>query len=64
MTALDYERVPGPPKWDENPGAVDTWLERVEIYQLSVKKEDRCLLGPSLVRVMDPDSQQHQAAIK
>ena len=35
----------------------------VNIYQLSAEKEDRCSLGPSLIRAMDPGSPQYHTAI-
>ena len=63
MLTDPQERLPGPPRWDEQPTSIDTWIERITIYVLSTKKEDRPLLGPNLIGVMDPDGQQYQAAI-
>ena len=58
------EKVLGPPKWDSDSATVDTWLERVKFFVLSVKQEDRVLLGPQLIRVMDPNSRQYLVATK
>ena len=39
-------------------------MERVKFFALSVKKEERSLLGPQLIRAMDPNSRQYQVAAR
>ena len=48
------------PKWNEEPSALDAFEERVILYVLGTKKEERYLCGPRLVAQMDPERQPYK----
>ena len=54
MTILDNSVVP---KWNEEPSTLDAFEERVILYVLGTKKEERYLCGPRLLAQMDPERQ-------
>ena len=54
MTHLDNSVVP---KWNEEPSTLDAFEERVILYVLVTKKEERYLCGPRLLAQMDPERQ-------
>ena len=54
MTILDNSVVP---KWNEEPSTLDAFEERVILYVLVTKKEERYLCGPRLLAQMDPERQ-------
>jgi hypothetical protein len=58
------DKLLGPPKWDGDTSTIDTWLERMKFFMLSTKEDDRILLGPPLIRSMDPNSKQSFVASK
>ena len=60
----EWEQRIGPPRWDGNTANVDVWTERVQLFILSTKKNDRVLLGPQLIRSMEPGSRQYLAAME
>ena len=43
------------PKWNEEPSTLDAFEERVILYVLVTKKEERYLGGPRLLAQMDPE---------
>ena len=45
------------PKWNDEPSTRDTFEERVILYVLVTKKEERYLCGPRLLAQMDPERQ-------
>ena len=54
MTILDNSVVP---KWNEEP---DAFEERVILFVLGTKKEERYLCGPRLLAQMDPQRQPYK----
>ena len=52
MTQLDNSVVL---KWNEEPSTLDAFEERVILYVLGTKKEERYLCGPRLLAQMDPE---------
>ena len=57
MTILDNSVVP---KWNEEPSTLDAFEERVILYVLGTKKEERYLWGPRLLAQMDPEPQPYK----
>ena len=57
MTILDNSVVP---KWNEEPSTLDAFEERVILYVLGTKKEERYLCGPRLLAQMDPERQPYK----
>ena len=57
MTQLDNSVVP---KWNEEPSTLDAFEERVILYVLETKKEERYLCGPRLLAQMDPERQPYK----
>ena len=57
MTLLDNSVVP---KWNEEPSTLDAFEERVILYVLGTKKEERYLCGPRLLAQMDPERQPYK----
>ena len=57
MTQLDNSVVP---KWNEEPSTLDAFEERVILYVLGTKKEERYLCGPRLLAQMDPERQPYK----
>ena len=57
MTHLDNSVVP---KWNEEPSTLDAFEERVVLYVLVTKKEERYLCGPRLLAQMDPERQPYK----
>ena len=57
MTHLDNSVVP---KWNEEPSTLDALEERVILYVLVTKKEERYLCGPRLLAHMDPERQPYK----
>ena len=57
MTILDNSVVP---KWNEEPSTLDAFEERVILYVLGTKKEERNLCGPRLLAQMDPERQPYK----
>ena len=57
MTHLDNSVVP---KWNEEPSTLDAFKERVILYVLGTKKEERYLCGPRLLAQMDPERQPYK----
>ena len=51
MAQLDNSVVP---KWNEEPSTLDAFEERVILYVLGTKKEERYFCGPRLLAQMDP----------
>ena len=60
----EYEQRLGPPRWDGDSSTVDVWIERVRLFTLSTKEDERVLLGPQLIRSMQPGSRQYLAAME
>ena len=54
MTILDNSVVP---KWNEERSTLDAFEERVILYVLGTRKEERYLCGPRLLAQMDPERQ-------
>ena len=54
MTHPDNSVVP---KWNKEPSTLDAFEERVILYVLGTKKEERYLCGPRLLAQMDPERQ-------
>ena len=48
------------PKWNEEPSTLDAFEERVILYVLGTKKEERYLCGPRLLAQMDPERQPYK----
>ena len=48
------------PKWNEEPSNLDAFEERVILYVLGTKKEERYLCGPRLLAQMDPERQPYK----
>ncbi len=46
------------PRWDKSPEHLEDFEERVKLWILGTKKDDRCLLGPRLLSVMPVGSLQ------
>ena len=57
MTILDNSVVP---KWNEEPSTLDAFEERVILYVLGTKKEERYRCGPRLLAQMDPERQPYK----
>ena len=57
MTHLDNSVVP---KWNEQPSTLDAFEERVILYVLGTKKEERYLCGPRLLAQMDSERQPYK----
>ena len=57
MTLLDNSVVP---TWNEEPSTLDAFEERVILYVLGSKKEERYLCGPRLLAQMDPERQPYK----
>ena len=57
MTILDNSVVP---KWNEEPSTLDAFEERVILYVLGTKKEERYLCGPRHLAQMDPERQPYK----
>ena len=57
MTLLDNSVVP---KWNEEPSTLDAFEERVILYVLGTKKEERYLCGPRLLAQTDPERQPYK----
>ena len=57
MTQLDNSVVP---KWKEEPSTLDAFEERVILYVLGTKKEERYLCGPRLLAQMDKERQPYK----
>ena len=56
MTILDSSVVP---KWNEEPSTLDAFEERVILYVLGTKKEERYPCGPRLL-AQDPERQPYK----
>ena len=48
------------PKWNEEPSTLDAFEERVILYVLGTKKEERYLCGPRFLAQMDPERQPYK----
>ena len=48
------------PKWNEEPSTLDAFEERVILYVLGTKREERYLCGPRLLAQMDPERQPYK----
>ncbi len=46
------------PKWDERPGSLDDFQDKLRFFVLGTKKEDRYLCASQVIREMDPESLQ------
>ena len=57
MAQLDNSVVP---KWNEAPSTLDAFVERVILFVLETKKEERYLCGPRLLAQMDPERQPYK----
>ena len=57
MTILENSVVP---KWNEEPSTLDAFEERVILYVLGTKKEERYLCGPRILAQMDPERQPYK----
>ena len=57
MTLLDNSVVP---TWNEEPSTLDAFEERVILYVLGTKKEERYLCGPRLLAQIDPERQPYK----
>ena len=57
MTHLDNSVVT---KWNEEPSTLDAFEERVILYVVGTKKEERYLCGPRLLEQMDPERQPYK----
>ena len=50
--------------WNGDASTLESFEEKVKLWVLGTKKEDRVYLGPRLVQAMDEDSQQWHEATK
>ena len=48
------------PNWNEEPSTLDAFEERVILYVMGTKEEERYLCGPRLVAQMDPERQPYK----
>ena len=48
------------PKWNEEPSTLDAFEDRVILYVLGTKKEERYLCGPRILAQMDPERQPYK----
>ena len=52
------------PRWNGRQETLDVFEEKVQFWMLGTKKEERVLLGPRLLSVMDEHTQQYEEAKK
>eukprot|EP00959_Pyramimonas_sp_CCMP1952_P308171 6449606-Pyramimonas_sp.AAC.1 len=52
------------PVWNGEASTLESFEEKVKLWVLGTKKEDRVYLGPRLAQAMDEDSQQWHEAKK
>ena len=52
------------PKWDERPGSLDDFQDKLKFFVLGTKKEDRYLCASRVIREMDPESLQYKICRK
>ena len=51
MTSFDIV-----PHWDGHTATLDAYEERVKLYVMSTKKDEKCLCGPRLLSRFQPES--------
>ena len=64
MANGDKDNVSKIPRWDERPGSLDDFQDKLRFFVLGTKKEDRYLCASRVIREMDPESLQYKICKK
>ena len=57
-------RQDGVPQWDGKATSIAGWREKVSLYIMGTRKDDRYLCGPRLLGTLDPDSNEYKSIRK
>ena len=52
------------PQWNKSTAGLEPWRERVRLYIMGTKAEDRHLCGPRLLATLDPESDEYKTICK
>ena len=52
------------PVWDGKASTIETWRERVDLYVLSTRKDDRYLCGARVLGTLNPSSNEYKIVRK